>query len=204
MGHDAALWARDVPILPLGVQRAHDRVALLVMYLFTASIWPLSIIVMSFMRDAEPRDDGATAAAPARRALTRTLSRAPRRRYDLPPMIPILHLNLETERRQVESLLDALRLNPRKSPSPGPARQGRRGGREDPRRRRRARRRRVVESSREIRRPEFHRRADPRHAEEMKSAAGRVVPEVMAALRDRSRRCASTKSHIMPEATRER
>jgi hypothetical protein len=33
---------------------------LLVMYLFTASIWPLSIIVMSFMRDAEPRDDGAT------------------------------------------------------------------------------------------------------------------------------------------------
>ena len=34
-------------------------------YLFTASIWPLSVIVMSFMRDDHPRGDDAAAAAAA-------------------------------------------------------------------------------------------------------------------------------------------
>jgi hypothetical protein len=37
---------------------------LFVIYLFTASIWPLSIIVMSFMRNADPRDRDHAATTP--------------------------------------------------------------------------------------------------------------------------------------------
>src|SRR4051794_8749758 len=99
-------------------------------------------------------------------------------------MIPILHVDVQSEREQVERLLDALRLNPREvAVAQGPrakdvaavekilADVADRG--DDA----------VVESSRKFDDPNFTAEQIRVTPQEMKSAAGRVVPEVMAALR---------------------
>src|SRR3954470_19035899 len=99
-------------------------------------------------------------------------------------MIPILRLNLETERRQVERLLDALRLNPKEvAVAQGPrakdvtavekilADVAARGDEA------------VVDSSRKFDDEKFTAGQIRVTSEEMKAATGRVVPEVMSALR---------------------
>jgi histidinol dehydrogenase len=92
-------------------------------------------------------------------------------------MIPILHPNLESERRQVESLLDALRLNPKEvAVAQGPrakevaavekihADVAARGDEA------------VVESARKFDDENFSAEQIRVTPQEMKSAAGRVVP----------------------------
>src|SRR3954469_13904795 len=99
-------------------------------------------------------------------------------------MIPILHLSVESERVQIEALLDQLRLNASEvAVARGPrakmvaavektlADVAERG--DDA----------IVASSREFDDPNFTAGQIRVSADEMESAAARVVPEVMAAIR---------------------
>jgi histidinol dehydrogenase len=115
-------------------------------------------------------------------------------------MIPILHLDVQPEREQVEELLNALRLDPKEvAVAQGPrakdvaaveqilADVARRG--DDA----------VVESSRKFDDPNFTAEQIRVAPDEMKSAAGRVVPEVMAALRRSIAQVREYQSHILPK-----
>jgi histidinol dehydrogenase len=115
-------------------------------------------------------------------------------------MIPIFHVDVQSERDQIERLLDALRLNPREvAVAQGPrakdvaavdkilADVADRG--DDA----------VVESSRRFDDPNFTAEQIRVTPEEMKSAAGRIVPEVMAALRRSIAQVREYQSHIMPQ-----
>src|SRR6476646_7844511 len=114
-------------------------------------------------------------------------------------MIAILHLDVQSERQQVETLLDALRLNPKEvAIAQGPrakdvaavekilADVAQRG--DDA----------IVESSRKFDDPNFSLEQIRVTPEEMKSAAGRVSPEVMAALRRSIAQVREYQSHVMP------
>src|SRR6476661_485849 len=115
-------------------------------------------------------------------------------------MIPILHLNLEPERRHVEKLLAELRLNPAEvAVAQGPrakdvaavekilADVAQRG--DDA----------IVESSRKFDDPNFSLEQIRVTPEEMKSAAGRVSPEIMSALRRSIAQVREYQSHVMPQ-----
>ena len=115
-------------------------------------------------------------------------------------MIPILHLNDENERQQVEQLLEQLRLNPKEiAVAQGPRAKdvaaverilkdvAERGDEA------------VVESARRFDDPNFSIEQIRVSPDEMKSAAARVVPEVMAALRRSIAQVREYQSHIMPK-----
>jgi histidinol dehydrogenase len=116
-------------------------------------------------------------------------------------MIPILHLNLESERRQVAALLDALCLNPKEvAVAQGPrakevaavekilADVAARGDEA------------VVESSRKFDDENFSPDQIRVTPQEMKAAAARIVPEVMSALRRSIAQVREYQQHIMPKA----
>ncbi|MEO6434303.1 MAG: histidinol dehydrogenase [Tepidisphaeraceae bacterium] len=116
-------------------------------------------------------------------------------------MISILHLNNEIDRRQVESLLGQLRLDPKEvALAQGPrakdvavveailADVATRGDEA------------IVESSRRFDDPNFSIEQIRVPVEEMKSAVSRVVPDVMAALRRSIAQVREYQSHIMPKA----
>jgi len=116
-------------------------------------------------------------------------------------MIPILRLNVESERKQVDSLLAQLRLDPKEvAVAQGPrakdvaaverilADVATRGDEA------------VVESSQKFDDPKFSIEQIRVTPEEMTSAAGRVVPEVMAALRRSIAQVREYQSHIMPKS----
>jgi histidinol dehydrogenase len=116
-------------------------------------------------------------------------------------MIPLLHLNLETERRQVDALLDQLRLDPKEvAVAQGPrakdvaavekilADVAARGDEA------------VVESSKKFDDENFSAEQIRVTPDEMKAAAGRVTTEVMAALRRSIAQVREYQQHIMPKA----
>ena len=116
-------------------------------------------------------------------------------------MIPILHLAIDSERRQVDALLAQLRLDPREvAVAQGPrakdvaavekilADVAERG--DDA----------VVESARKFDDDNFSVEQIRVTPQEMAAAAGRVVPEVMAALRRAIAQVREYQQHIMPAA----
>src|SRR6478672_11289819 len=116
-------------------------------------------------------------------------------------MIPILKLSSESDERQVGELLGKLRLNPEDLAG---ARGERAKANEDVQkiladvaaRGDEA----VVESARKFDDPNFTRAQIRVSAEEMKSAAGRLTPELTAALRRAIAQVREYQAHIMPRA----
>jgi histidinol dehydrogenase len=118
-------------------------------------------------------------------------------------MIPILHLDVDAERRQIEKLLAELRLDPRElALAQGPrakavadvekilAAVAERGDAA------------IVESSRQFDDPSFTTEQIRVTQDEMKSAAGRVSGDVMSALRRSIEQVREYQSHMMPLAPR--
>src|SRR5688572_29838718 len=105
-------------------------------------------------------------------------------------MIPILHPNLESERRQVDALLDALRLNAKEVAAVEKILADVAARGDDA----------VVESARKLDDENFSAEQIRVTPQEMKSAAGRIVPEVMTALRRSIGQVREYQHHIMPKA----
>jgi histidinol dehydrogenase len=116
-------------------------------------------------------------------------------------MIPLLHTNVPAERKQIESLLAALRLDPKEvAIARGPrakavadvetilADVAERGDEA------------IVESARKFDDPGFTIDQIRVSADEMKSAAARVSPEVMSAIRRSISQVREYQSHVMPTA----
>ena len=116
-------------------------------------------------------------------------------------MIPLLHTNVPAERKQIESLLVALRLDPKEvAIARGPrakavadvekilADVAERGDEA------------VVESARKFDDPAFTADQIRVSADEMNAAAARVTPEVMAAIRRSIAQVREYQTHVMPTA----
>ena len=116
-------------------------------------------------------------------------------------MIPLLHTNVPAERKQIESLLAALRLDPKEvAIARGPrakavadvetilADVAERGDHA------------IVESARKFDDPAFTADQIRVSVDEMKSAAARVSPEVMSAIRRSISQVREYQSHVMPTA----